>query len=552
MSIRFSIQKITLGLLLFYAFSFIFRTDNSFDQDLGRHIKLGEIILQTHAVPKTNLFSYTFPDFPFINHHFLFEVLVFLGQQYLGLTALLILKILILLLTIYLTLSLVEKKFLPLLLPLGFLFLHDIRERVELRPEIFSFLLTVITLKILDRFKTDNTKLIYFLPLIQLIWVNSHIYFPVGFIIQTIYLADFLWSQEFTKFKKLAIIFIISILISLLNPNSLNGLLYPLTVFGNYGYQIVENQNMFFLEKIGFTDHNFLFVKFSIIIIFLSFLIGYLRKSLNLKNILLALSGLGLALLHVRSFPYLALLSLPAVIQNFGPLKFNPRWTLLWIITAILLFYESLTYLNVNYYLYTLSDRQVEIAFNQHGSQALDFLLKTKLPGQIFNNFDIGSYIFYRAYPNYPVFVDGRPEAYPQQFFSEEYILAQSNPDKFNELAKKFNFQTIIFSHTDQTPWAKQFLKAITKNPDWWTVYLDDFMIILVKSGQADKLKLRPLVLEKITPEEFNFPNNVSYLRLALFLQTLNYTESSQLFFQRSIMNFPDSPILSPSSSIWW
>lgn len=64
-------QKI---LLLAFVFSFLFRTDLSFDQDLGRHLKLGEIITQTWNIPKINLFSYTNPDFPFINTHWLFEV----------------------------------------------------------------------------------------------------------------------------------------------------------------------------------------------------------------------------------------------------------------------------------------------------------------------------------------------------------------------------------------------------------------------------------------------------------------------------------------------
>src|SRR3990167_2163720 len=57
-------------LLLFFVFSFLFRTDYSFDQDLGRHLKLGEIIIKTGNVPRINLFSYTNPDFPFINTRF--------------------------------------------------------------------------------------------------------------------------------------------------------------------------------------------------------------------------------------------------------------------------------------------------------------------------------------------------------------------------------------------------------------------------------------------------------------------------------------------------
>src|SRR3989344_538388 len=97
-------------LFLFFVFSFLFRTDHSFDQDLGRHLKLGEIIWQTKAIPKINLFSYTNPDFPFINTHWLFEVFTYLTSQAIGLQVLLILKIIIFLLSVWLVLKIIPKE----------------------------------------------------------------------------------------------------------------------------------------------------------------------------------------------------------------------------------------------------------------------------------------------------------------------------------------------------------------------------------------------------------------------------------------------------------
>ena len=116
---------------------------------------------------------------------------------------------------------------------------------------------------------------------------------------------------------------------------------------------------------------------------------------------------------------------------------------------------------------------------------ALDYILEHNLPGPIFNNFDIGSYLIYRLYPKHQVFVDGRPESYPKEFFTTDYIPAQANPDEFKRLDNKYHFQTIIFSITDQTPWAKTFLARIIKDPDWQQVYLDDFIIVLVKTPQS-------------------------------------------------------------------
>ncbi|MDP3733324.1 MAG: hypothetical protein Q8Q91_02165, partial [Candidatus Daviesbacteria bacterium] len=175
-------------LLLIFVFAFLFRTDLSFDQDLGRHLKIGEIILQEGSIPKTNLFSYTNPEFKYVNTHWLFGVMAFIFSQTFGLQALLILKMLVILLSVFLVLKTIPKEKTFFLLPLGFIFLHVLRERLELRPEIFSFLFTASTLYILDRFSKSKSKLIFFLPLIQLLWINTHIYFFVGLILQVIFL----------------------------------------------------------------------------------------------------------------------------------------------------------------------------------------------------------------------------------------------------------------------------------------------------------------------------------------------------------------------------
>lgn len=552
--------------LLFFVFSFLFRSDHSFDQDLGRHIKLGEMIVQSHQVPVTNLFSYTNPNFPFINTHWLFEVFVYFWSITLGLQSLLILKVIIFLFSVWLIFKIIPKgnEQVPssgsrvLLLPIGFIFLHVLRERLELRPEIFSFLFTASTYYILEKYLKKATRLIYLLPLIQLLWINTHIYFFVGLILQAIFFLHIGYQHirlhlEGGKLKILAIIFILSVLISLINPNGLAGLLYPLNVTTNYGYTIVENQTMFLLENIGFRDPNFLFVKLSIGIIALSLLTLAIKRKFELKNILLSLSSLGLALLNVRSFPYLVFLSLPAVLQNFGLAKRNFVTVFLFLVFSFMLLLESYFYLNGDYYKYNESINQVGLRLAESGSGAMNFVLANNLPNPVFNNFDIGSYIIYRGYPKYPVFVDGRPEAYPKEFFINTYIPAQYDYNKFKELDKLMSFRTIIFSHTDQTPWAKAFLQNVVKDEIWKLVYIDDFMIVLVKDAQG----LPVIDLAKLSPDSYQFNNHVSFLRLGLFLLNNKYIESGRQFIAKTLQLFPDDPIANsligqPSKNIFF
>ena len=74
-------------------FGLYFHTVIEFDQDLGRHLLLGKIITQTGQVPKTNQLSYTYPNFPFINTHWLAEVVFYQINSVAGTNGLLALKI---------------------------------------------------------------------------------------------------------------------------------------------------------------------------------------------------------------------------------------------------------------------------------------------------------------------------------------------------------------------------------------------------------------------------------------------------------------------------
>src|SRR5947209_7454736 len=56
-----------LNFLLFFVG--FFHPITAINEDLGRHLLLGQIIGKTQTVPKVNLLSYTYPQAPFINSH---------------------------------------------------------------------------------------------------------------------------------------------------------------------------------------------------------------------------------------------------------------------------------------------------------------------------------------------------------------------------------------------------------------------------------------------------------------------------------------------------
>src|SRR3989338_8211437 len=55
-----------------------FQQNNFTSIDLGRHIKNGQIVWRQPDVLFKNLYSYTEPNFPFVNHHWLAGVIFWL------------------------------------------------------------------------------------------------------------------------------------------------------------------------------------------------------------------------------------------------------------------------------------------------------------------------------------------------------------------------------------------------------------------------------------------------------------------------------------------
>ena len=142
-----AIKKYSVYFVLFFLFCISFSTSSDFSQDLGRHLKLGEIILQTRTIPHINLFSYTNTIFPFINHHWLAEVFYFLLKNIFGLFSLQILKIGLVVFAGWVSIKsgLAKGSLLVVLLVSLFLF-PLLLDRLDIRPELFGFLFFSILL----------------------------------------------------------------------------------------------------------------------------------------------------------------------------------------------------------------------------------------------------------------------------------------------------------------------------------------------------------------------------------------------------------------------
>ncbi len=485
-------------LLLFWSGIFLSHKIDLTTADLGRHIRNGDILLNGSAsgrsgILNTNFYSYTMPEKEFANHHWLSGVYYYLVQTSFGFQGQSVFYVLFALGSITLFFDVARRKSnFWIAFTTGIIVLPLVVKRAEVRPEVFTLFLTAVFFWLLStRLVIKNDKWIFVLPLLMLLWVNLHIGFVFGFLVlgafglqQVILLS----AKKQNHFTRIFIVSVLCLLAACINPHFINGLVYPFNIFKDYGYLIVENQSIGFLERLNFTQGQH-FILYRIVVLILAFSIAAAGirnwRKINIPFVVLTLISGGMAYTGIRNFPLFALFVLPAISYHLYLLKPKEMevsmkqmiWTAGFVIVIFALVLQNQTRLS--------KQNVLGWGLQPDNNKSAEFVKENKIKGPIFNNYDTGGYLIYHLYPE-KVFVDNRPEAYTTKFFREEYIKPQEDDKKFRELGNKYKFNVIFFSHRDYTPWAQAFLVRMTKDKEWAPVYVDNYNIIFLKRNSRN------------------------------------------------------------------
>jgi len=486
---------ILILLISWYGF-FLFHKIDLTTADLGRHIKNGELILNGDSgILKSNFYSYTEPDFPVINHHWGGGVIFYLIWITAGFTGLSLFYFILSLFIFYLFFHIAKKESnFNIAFIVSLLLIPLIAQRTEIRPEIFSYLFIALFFWILWSWqkKKISDKWLFILPVLGIFWVNMHIYFIFGPALIGLFLVDRLISKK-KILNKLGLVFILTSLASLINPFFIKAVLEPFNIFKEYGYRIVENQSVWFLDNLGIINNpNLDLFKIAFAIVVLSFIIilALKRKRFSFIYFILAIVWSILGWLAIRNFTMFGLFALPIIAYNVKNLlnkknklkSFNSKLVFIFISFAI--FFISFTV-----YSQRLPLQKFSFGFGlvQGNNQSADFFRAHNIKGPLFNNYDIGGYLIYHFYPQEKVFTDNRPEAYSVSFFEDIYISSQQDNSIWQKQMKIHNFNAIFFAHRDYTPWGQNFLIERVNDFEWAVVFMDQYAIIFLKRNLLNK-----------------------------------------------------------------
>ena len=205
------------------------------DPDAWWHLRTGELIIQTHSMPRADPYSFTRFGQPWVNHEWLSDVMIFTLYRWAGWGGLIVAFASIIGATLLLVfLRCPGHPFVAALITV----LGAVASAATwgVRPQMLSLLLASVLLLILHGFDEHPNRVWWAIPLIML-WVNLHAGYAMGIALLALFLAggalDVVfgferWPRTAPQLRRLALVLAACLAVVPLNPNGVRMYWYPL------------------------------------------------------------------------------------------------------------------------------------------------------------------------------------------------------------------------------------------------------------------------------------------------------------------------------------
>jgi hypothetical protein len=403
------------------------------DGDLGRHIAIGNYILDNWTIPTHDIFSHTMAGERLVPHEWLAQVAFAFAHRVMGLSGDVFLAALLGSLTILIVYEELIKRGNYRLVALFIAAWVAVVSSVHwlARPHMFTFLFVVLWTYWLERFYKGEEKNFWRFPLLMLIWVNTHGAFIAGFVVLGTYVVDWIW--EFLQGRgtkdmgrQLFLIGLISFVVTFINPSGIY--LWGTSV----GYVSNDFMTSHTVEYLSPDFHEKDMWPFLIMVAFALFSLTQERK-LQVREALLLAGWTAMSLYSVRNLPLFAVITAPiyaALIQpgvekmlNWLKPASGPHESAevlrgyVWVILPALLF-GFLLWRGI-----PIDQKGTGNVFlpDKMPVQAVNWLQENPQDGRVFNHFVWGGYILYRMWPTEVVFIDGQTDFYGEALMREYF-----------------------------------------------------------------------------------------------------------------------------------
>ena len=493
------------------------------DPDIGWHIRTGEQILITHALPRTDPYSSTMQGQPWFAWEWLYDLVLGILHHFCGLNGVVWLCAVVVASTFTILLSQMLKRGTGLLLGIVLMLLAEGAATIHLfaRPHIVSWLFVLLWFVALERWEEGsapqrlyptqaNNRLewatfsAWFFPVSMLFWVNLHGAWILGLILLAIYFVSsvveswrahdaFAALNATPRARKMGLFWIASALATFVNP---------------FGWRLHSHiysylADRYLMSRISeFRSPNFHFVPgrcFGIILVLAVFALAGRRRSLRLSHVLVLLLAVYAGLLSARNLPVssmlLVLVTGPILWENFatlatrpgawkwkrtriaGIVEFSDRmggqelqlrghlWPVVGVMGALVLCLQG-GWLGSSQLIHAQFDaKTVPVA-------ATDFLQKEPSAEPVFSTDTWGGYLIYRLYPQRQVVVDDRHDLYGADRVRQFLVVMQGEPG-WRQALDNLQIRTVLL------PADSTLASLLGELPEEWEAKYEDQLAVV-------------------------------------------------------------------------
>jgi hypothetical protein len=483
------------------------------DAGIGWHIRNGQQILLTHAVPRTDSFSVTMSGHSWYAWEWLYDLLIAGIHNWLGLNGVVFVTACVIALTFSLALKIGLKRggSLPLTMALLVLSIAAASIHFLARPHVLSWLFAVIWFQLVDSDAgaplRGNLHRLFWYPLLMVLWVNLHGGFLLAFVLFGIFAAglviEFFISREVqyralirVKLNHLAAASLLSFLASLINPYG----------FRLYGHLYEYLTNRFLMDHIDeFLSPNFhggAQQCFAALLLITLVALAGLKERPSPPRFLVIVFAAYSGLYSTRNLPVssilLALIMAPILSNALAEAAENPK-----ILVPLRHFFARLNLFsnrmgamesNLRGHIWALLAFVLGFVICMHGGklgkqqwmdaqfsakrfpvQATKVIAQSGIHDPIFCPDYWGGYLIYRLYPQSKVFIDDRHDLYGDKFLRQYLQVLHVGP-RWSAVLDQWQVNWVL------TPRQSSLANILKESRQWKTNYEDETAIVFERT----------------------------------------------------------------------
>lgn len=473
------------------------------DVDLGFHLRGGQWMLENHSFHRTDVYTYTVNQNEYIAMYWLYQILIYAIYTVTGYAGLVILNTLLITFVFFLVFMRMKAAGISLALSVLTLLPAVLATeiRFSMRPEVVTWIFILLVLIVLDQYVYHKKNYLFWLVVIQILWVNFHGLFILGWVLTgTYFVSHWIHARRFDK--TLLMWSVISVCSSIINPYFLKGVSFPFYLFTRlqstniFRYVISELKSPWIIsaaQNVSFFPAVSVYAYYAITFVGLILVILTYKKR-RLHEYLLFAAFFYLSYAAIRNIPLFVVvvihiialslrdsgiifrerlqrIQLPNFLQTSFPICF---------VVVLVLFTARVT---TNAY-YLSSGRANEfgagLSVYSHPTGAAEFIKQNNLFGRVLNDLNTGSWFIWTI-PQ-PVFIDGRLEVIQEDFFTR--YLQSFSDGGLQKLVERYNPQLIAFNYAVTIKWCNQ----LQKMPDWRLIYWDEKTVLYAHKDYAQQI----------------------------------------------------------------